>query len=272
MKPIRIVLPALTLILTISLMTGCTRVQKGAALGGGAGAAVGALWANNYGLLSAAEGGMVGFATGGLVGALAADSMDSMGGPSSGELDNLQRDLDARQAMLDRQKGANDDLQKEIDALNTRIKDLEKALGDARGTQPVSAEKPGDENITVKETVKGVEYTILGSVLFDSGMAELKPEGKATLDKLGQLLQEKYAGHELNIEGHTDDEPIQFSGYVSNWELGAARGLVVLHYLQDNYGFSGGSLSSTTFSHYRPAGKERKENRRAVIVVMPKKK
>lgn len=255
MKRSQVIPVVLTFVIIGVGFGGCTRVQKGALIGGGVGAAVGGLWANNYGLLSAAEGAMVGGATGGLAGALIGDSLEDMD-DNNAELDNLQRDLDARKAAIDKLAAENDELKR-------RIRELE--------SPALQAVNPNDSNISVRETSRGVEYTILGNVLFDSGKSELKPEGKAILEKLGALLLENYSGHEMSIEGHTDDEPIKHSGWKSNWELGAARGLTVLHYLQDNFGFEGGEISATTFSMYRPAGEQRKENRRAVIVVLPKK-
>jgi chemotaxis protein MotB len=74
------------------------------------------------------------------------------------------------------------------------------------------------------------------------------------------------------VEGHTDSDPIRHSGWKSNWELGAARSLTVLHYLADKAGVDPAMMSAATFSKYQPvAGNDnaqgKAQNRRAVIVI-----
>jgi chemotaxis protein MotB len=73
------------------------------------------------------------------------------------------------------------------------------------------------------------------------------------------------------IEGHTDDQPIARSGWKSNWELGSARALAILHFMA-RMNFDPSKLSAATYGQYRelaandsPA--QRALNRRAVITV-----
>lgn len=80
----------------------------------------------------------------------------------------------------------------------------------------------------------------------------------------------------IMIEGHTDSDAIR-AGWTSNWELGAARALAVLHFMTKECGIDGARLSAITYSHYRPvAGNateaERSKNRRAVVVIVPEMK
>ena len=67
-------------------------------------------------------------------------------------------------------------------------------------------------------------------VLFDSGLAQLKPQGLPMLTEVGTLLtvDEK---HPVVVEGHTDDVPISTSQFASNWELSTARASQVVRYL-----------------------------------------
>lgn len=67
-------------------------------------------------------------------------------------------------------------------------------------------------------------------VLFDSGLALLKPDGMPLLGHVGNLLAIDRI-HPILVEGHTDDVPISTAQYASNWELSTARATGVLRYL-----------------------------------------
>ena len=274
----------LSLAVTLSLcvvFSGCTKVQQFAAIGGSAGALTGGLWANSAGNLSMAEGAMVGAAGGGLIGALIGDQFENDSSGLRSEISNLERQLAAKTAMLDDQGKVNEQLRSEIKNLTDRIKDLETKLANAENDlkskeNDMALVDPKNDDIQVEKTDRGIEYTILGSILFDPGSSTLSASGSKILDELATSLKASYPGHELSIEGHTDDQPIKESGWRSNWELGAARALTVLHYMRANYGFQGDLMSATTYSEFRPVvGNEdsgkRNKNRRAVIVVKPKK-
>lgn len=123
--------------------------------------------------------------------------------------------------------------------------------------------------VPVRETDR---YSISTDVLFAPGKDILTDAGKAELDAAVAEIKDKYPGQQINIEGHTDTDPIVVSNWKSNWELGAARGLAVLHYLEDHHGVQGNLLSATTYAYHRPiAGNETAEgkaqNRRADIVI-----
>ena len=80
--------------------------------------------------------------------------------------------------------------------------------------------------------------------------------------------------HDIGIEGHTDNEPIKYSGWKSNWELSTARALSVLHYLIDEKGVAPIRVSAIGYGEYRPiasnSNKEgRQANRRVEIVILP---
>lgn len=133
-----------------------------------------------------------------------------------------------------------------------------------------------------KEVVREVEvpgkplerYTIASDVLFDTGKAILKPEGKQKIDEAVQDIQINYPNNRINIEGHTDTDPIVVSNWHCNWELGAARAMAVLHYLQDVHGVEGRLMSATTFSFHQPVASNdtsegKQLNRRSEITIWP---
>ena len=79
----------------------------------------------------------------------------------------------------------------------------------------------------------------------------------------------------VGIEGHTDNVPIKYSGWKSNWELSSARAMSVLHYLIDDHGINPPRLSATGYGEYHPVetndtAEGRQKNRRVEIVILPK--
>lgn len=97
--------------------------------------------------------------------------------------------------------------------------------------EAVSESNMGDQ-IEVSFTSQYVQLTMKGALLFDSGSAELKDASKKVLDKVGVVLF-RYADSTIEIEGHTDNVPINSSKYASNEELSSARALSVFYYLMD---------------------------------------
>lgn len=113
---------------------------------------------------------------------------------------------------------------------------------------------------------------VTDGVLFDSGSAQLRPDGQAVLDELAPALNQ--LPEPLSVEGHTDNVPIGPGGaFPSNWELSTARATTVLRYLIDRHGLNAARLTAAGYADQRPlvpntddAG--RATNRRVEIVVI----
>jgi len=123
-------------------------------------------------------------------------------------------------------------------------------------------------------TGEGLALICSADLLFDIGKSKLRPEAYEILDTAGRVLSENAIGSKIRVEVHTDNEPVQASGWKSNWELSAARALSVVHYLQDEKGIPGWRLSACAYGEYRPvadnAAKEgRQANRRMELLIMP---
>ncbi len=110
------------------------------------------------------------------------------------------------------------------------------------------------------------------SVLFESGHAEIKPEGVAVLRQVAQILA-TIPNRDFMIAGHTDDRPIRTREFPSNWELSSARAANVFKILRDN-GVPQRRLSVAGFAEFQPVGNNntdegRAQNRRIEIALMP---
>jgi len=114
-------------------------------------------------------------------------------------------------------------------------------------------------------------------VLFDSGSADLKPQGKKELDKFVEtfLSLRDQIPSDLNvniqIQGHTDTDPTVSSRWSSNWELSTARATRVVGYLAVR-GIPESLLSAAGFSQYDPLVRDdtvaaKAQNRRIEIVI-----
>jgi len=128
--------------------------------------------------------------------------------------------------------------------------------------------------IKIENLKRGLVLTVLNSVLFDSGKAEIKDEGKETLQKVANVLKEDCPDKDVSIEGHTDNEPIKYSGWKSNWELSTARANSILHFFIDKGGIKSERLRVVGFGEHRPAASNeteegRQQNRRVEIVILP---
>jgi chemotaxis protein MotB len=155
--------------------------------------------------------------------------------------------------------------------LEAEIDDLERAK---RELERRFQQEIADKDVKVEMLEKGLVVTFVDQILFDSGKAELKKSAFANLDKVARVLKTTVKDLNVGIEGHTDNVPIKYSGWKSNWELSAARAMSVLHYL-DEHGIEPVRLSAIGYGEYQPVAdnttKEgRQQNRRVEVVILPK--
>jgi chemotaxis protein MotB len=109
-------------------------------------------------------------------------------------------------------------------------------------------------------------------ILFDSGRAELKDSGEATLTEVAQILKE-IPNRSFQIVGHTDNVPIRSRRYPSNWELSTARAVNVAKFLIEQE-MPSARLSAAGYAETQPVTSNdtpegRAQNRRIEIVLMP---
>jgi len=106
--------------------------------------------------------------------------------------------------------------------------------------------------------VVGDRFVLESEVFFDTGKADLKPEGRAELDKVADALLElekRIPGDlawVLRVDGHTDVRQISAGGvFKSNWDLSAARAISVVQYLIGK-GVSPQRLVAAGFGEFQP--------------------
>lgn len=75
--------------------------------------------------------------------------------------------------------------------------------------------------VRVTQSPRGVNVEINASVLFAPATANLSSESMATLTAVAKVLQPQL--YRIQVEGHTDNQPIATTQFPSNWELSAVR-------------------------------------------------
>jgi chemotaxis protein MotB len=105
--------------------------------------------------------------------------------------------------------------------------------------------------------IVGDRFVFQSEVFFDTGQAQLLPEGRAELDKLASALidLDKQIPSEiawvLRVDGHTDVRPINSPIFKSNWELSSARAISVVQYLV-SLGVPPQRLVAAGFAEFQP--------------------
>jgi chemotaxis protein MotB len=130
--------------------------------------------------------------------------------------------------------------------------------------------------VTISELKGKLTVNLVESVLFDSGKAEVKPNGLIVLQKVIDILK-NLKDKSIRIEGHTDNVPIVGAlarKYPTNWELSAARAINVARYLQQQ-GIDPALLAAVGYGEYKPVAANdtdegRAKNRRIEIVLVSK--
>jgi chemotaxis protein MotB len=145
-----------------------------------------------------------------------------------------------------------DDLERALSsALAREVKDLERYRSEFFGKLRQVIGERRDVRVV------GDRFVFQSEVLFDTGSAELGPEGPVQLGKLAATLLEVAATIPdeipwvLRIDGHTDRRPISTESFPSNWELSSDRAISVVRFLIEN-GIAAKRLVAAGFAEHQP--------------------
>ncbi|MBE5944822.1 MAG: chemotaxis protein [Lachnospiraceae bacterium] len=128
-----------------------------------------------------------------------------------------------------------------------------------------------DDEILLDYNAQYVELDLNGSILFDSGSANVKDDAKLFLQKVASILV-KYKYCIIEIEGHTDNVPISTSQFADNRELSAERARSVYDYIISQENFIQSNIKIAGYGEDRPIASNateegRAKNRRVVIKI-----
>jgi len=128
--------------------------------------------------------------------------------------------------------------------------------------------------LSVRSEERGVVLSIQDTALFPLASAELTPEAKEIVHRVGLILLQ--TTNYIRIEGHTDNLPIHNARFPSNWELSVARSCSVVQQLIRDLNFPPERLSATGYGEYRPVATNdtpegRQQNRRVDFIILRSK-
>ncbi len=164
-----------------------------------------------------------------------------------------------------------------IEELDKQQQLSEEILKERRQLQLVSEQfedvlQPYIENdlIEVKRNDFWIELEMNSQLLFLSGEAELSRKANPILKKVAEVIRR--LPNVINIEGYTDNIPIDTVEFPSNWELSSARATSVVREFINN-GISPKRLSAIGYGEFHPAADNnsnegRIKNRRVILVLM----
>lgn len=101
------------------------------------------------------------------------------------------------------------------------------------GISELSSKYNLDDYIDIQTDEDGYQYVMInvsGSLLYDSGKAELKGDALPIFSKIGDILKH-YSDYRISIIGHTDSVPVSSGIYKNNNELSSARAINAAEYL-----------------------------------------
>jgi len=195
------------------------------------------------------------------------------------ELENqqLRGELDGMKGKLTEKRSQTAALQSEMDKKDARIAQLQAAKKAAAKKAAAPPKKAAPSNhfgpgYDVAVGQRGVVVNLSSKILFASGKAMLKKEAKSQLAHIANVIQTRYPGRKISVEGHTDSDPIRKSKWKDNLELSMARASAVAQDLIRR-GIAPNRIQTMGFGATRPkasnatsAGKAR--NRRVEIVIL----
>jgi chemotaxis protein MotB len=127
------------------------------------------------------------------------------------------------------------------------------------------------DRVVARDDAEGLGIEFKDALLFDSGSAEVRAEGRKAIAEVAKLLA-AVPGRPVVVEGHTDEVPIRTARFGSNWELSSQRAINVLAALE-SYGVERSRMSARAYADTRPRAvqgsveERRVANRRVVIRV-----
>ncbi len=127
-----------------------------------------------------------------------------------------------------------------------------------------------DKLVSVKKSDYWIELEMNSEMLFLSGDSELSKKALPVLKKIAEVINP--LPNMINIEGHTDNIPIDNVKFRSNWDLSSARATSVVHEFVKE-GINPLRLSAIGYGEFHPIGDNtieagRFNNRRVVLVLM----
>ncbi|MFQ5515718.1 MAG: OmpA family protein [Myxococcota bacterium] len=204
------------------------------------------------------------------------DELETTGETLALERESLSQERLALLAEIEAMRKGNAELSAQLERERRVREQREAEIKEVAGTYQNLVEQLENElesgKLEIHRLRGRLQVRALEQILFDSGSATIKPEGREVLSKLAVQLK-AIPDHRIRVEGHTDDVPIATERFPSNWELAGARAAGVVRLLIEQ-GLDARKLSAVAFADQQPIATNdtpdgRARNRRIEIVLVP---
>ncbi len=127
-----------------------------------------------------------------------------------------------------------------------------------------------NDDVVIKQTEDWLEVEIKSNILFGSGEARLASDAVPVIGQIADVLAP--LANPVQVEGFTDNIPINTPRFPSNWELSASRAASVVN-LMGRFGVEPGRMSAIGYGEFKPiadndTAEGRRKNRRVVLVIL----
>jgi chemotaxis protein MotB len=122
---------------------------------------------------------------------------------------------------------------------------IQEGIGNREVTQPIEQLRTQTneviKSLQVEDVVgigqdqDGLVIEFASSAFYEPGSADIRPEAIPILEQIIATLNEpRYQNFQIEVQGHTDDIPINTEKFPSNWELSAERATRVLRLMLED--------------------------------------
>lgn len=151
------------------------------------------------------------------------------------------------------------------DALEMMKEKMEEVSGEMYSTVEGLADdyNLGDYvELSIDPEFRYIQLSMKGSILFDSGRADILTEARPILSKIGDILSE-FEGYTIELIGHTDNVPMTSPTFKDNNWLSSARALNASEFLINNNKLNPQNVKYSGRGEYEPIADNNSSDGRA---------
>jgi chemotaxis protein MotB len=131
----------------------------------------------------------------------------------------------------------------------------------------------GERLIQVTSNELWLQIELKDSIIFSSGSADTSEQSRKIFDEIASILADY--SNPVQVEGFTDNVPINSVRYPTNWELSTARASAIVKHLAAK-GVAPERLAAVGYGEYQPVASNdseqgRAQNRRVTIMIAKRK-
>jgi chemotaxis protein MotB len=145
-----------------------------------------------------------------------------------------------------------------LDSINEAVEMMQEKMQEVSGNMYGSIEELTKEynlgdyvELSIDPEFSYVQMSMKGSILFNSGKADIIADAGPILSRIGDILS-KYDGYTIEVIGHTDNVPMTSPTFKDNNWLSSARALNAAEFLIENNKLNPQNVKYSGRGEYEP--------------------